>query len=57
MKEISQVVKLPMGWMDECAHHRKEVKKGQKEERGHHSKNTAICTVLASFPGNLWKQS
>lgn len=57
MKEISQVAKLPLGWMDECASRRKEEKKGQREERGSHSKNTAICTALASFPGNLWKQS
>lgn len=55
MKEVSQVAKLPLGWMDECTHRRKEGKKGQREERGHHSKNTAIC--IASFLGNLWKQS
>lgn len=56
-KEVSQVAKLPLGWMDECAHRRKEGKKGQRGERGRHSKNTAIYTILASFPGNLWKQS
>lgn len=57
MKEVSQVAELLLGWMEECAPRTKEEKKGQREERGRHSKNTAICTVFAGFPGNLWKQS
>lgn len=43
MKEVSEMAKLLLGWMDECAHSRKEGKKRQREERGHRSKNTAIC--------------
>lgn len=33
MKEVSEMAKLPLGWMDECAHGRKEGKKRQREER------------------------
>lgn len=49
MKEVSQgggLAELPLRWMDECAHSRKEGKKGQEEERGRRSKNTAhLCRV------------